>query len=52
MAAQYLADLGAEVIKIERASLGKDARQFGPPFAQRAAGTMSSEDFAAHLVQS
>ncbi|WP_419248200.1 hypothetical protein [Seohaeicola saemankumensis] len=39
-------------MKVERAGVGEDACQYGPPVAQRAAGTMSSEDFAAHLVQS
>jgi crotonobetainyl-CoA:carnitine CoA-transferase CaiB-like acyl-CoA transferase len=31
-AAQLLGDLGADVIKIERPSVGDDTRQWGPPF--------------------
>jgi len=32
LAAQLLADLGAEVIKVERPGVGDEARQYGPPF--------------------
>src|SRR5467141_1029731 len=30
--AQLLADLGADVVKVERPPLGDDTRQWGPPF--------------------
>ena len=33
-AGQLLADLGAEVIKVERAGAGDDTRQWGPPFTE------------------
>jgi crotonobetainyl-CoA:carnitine CoA-transferase CaiB-like acyl-CoA transferase len=32
LASQLLADMGADVIKVERPEVGDDARQYGPPF--------------------
>ena len=44
-AAQYLADLGAEVIKVERAGKGDDARYYGPPYVKDEQGNATSENF-------
>lgn len=40
---QNLADLGADVIKVERPGVGDDTRSWGPPFAKDAAGQPTSE---------
>ena len=47
-AAQNLADLGAEVIKVERPKTGDDSRAFGPPWLKDANGndTVESAYFA------
>ncbi len=37
-AGQILADLGADVVKVERAKTGDDTRAWGPPFVEAAAG--------------
>ncbi|WP_183138781.1 CaiB/BaiF CoA transferase family protein [Pseudomonas syringae group genomosp. 3] len=42
-AGQILADLGADVIKVERPGCGDDTRAWGPPFLQDAAGHNTTE---------
>jgi crotonobetainyl-CoA:carnitine CoA-transferase CaiB-like acyl-CoA transferase len=42
-AAQNLADLGAEVIKVERPKKGDDSRAFGPPWLKDARGRDTGE---------
>ena len=42
-AAQNLADLGAEVIKVERPKKGDDSRAFGPPWLKDAQGRDTAE---------
>lgn len=40
---QNLADLGADVIKVERPEVGDDTRSWGPPYLQNAEGHGTSE---------
>ena len=42
-ATQIMADLGADVIKVERPGAGDDTRSWGPPFLKDAAGNDTTE---------
>ncbi|MGJ4944780.1 CaiB/BaiF CoA transferase family protein [Bradyrhizobium sp. HKCCYLS1011] len=44
LSAQMLADLGAEVIKIERPGTGDDARAFGPPYLRDPEGQVNNNN--------
>ena len=40
---QILADLGADVVKVERPGVGDDTRQWGPPFLKDAEGNETNQ---------
>ena len=42
-ASQFLADLGADVVKVEKPGEGDDTRRWGPPFLTQADGSASAE---------
>ena len=51
LSAQMLADLGAEVIKIERPGGGDDARAFGPPYLKDPGGQGEQQQLVLPLRQ-
>jgi len=50
-AGQMLADLGADVIKVERPGMGDDTRSWGPPYMPAAAGFEGSDSREAAYFQ-
>jgi crotonobetainyl-CoA:carnitine CoA-transferase CaiB-like acyl-CoA transferase len=50
-AGQMLADLGADVIKVERPGVGDDTRAWGPPYMPVTAGFDDAEDHEAAYFQ-
>lgn len=42
---QLLADLGADVVKVERPESGDDTRAWGPPFVERSDGTQGAASY-------
>src|SRR5271165_6400717 len=43
LAGQFLGDLGAEVIKVERQGVGDEAREYGPPFLKDRNGAKTTD---------
>ena len=50
-AGQMLADLGADVIKVERPGVGDDTRTWGPPYMPAAVGFEAEEAYEAAYFQ-